>query len=560
MSRSLTVNNTRNISWGVETVTTVDTAAVPDAGNCGGGSCPDGTPCGTLVLTESDGCPCASFSVTESNGTVHTYIPASEPNTVSGGTMCALSFVHGVWGNPDEFLRMNCTTVLDAAAAAGCGGDGLRCTEAEGDDSCVPGTPATTSTSTSTAGSIEFRPVILNYARNSVPFGSINPPYPPLNPYEWDTGKNTDINTNIEPLYVFKPNTDMSQANAGTPFYGIDGSCTYSPRADEMVNGEEMIRSDPVEVSENTALCNQFICGPDNENNAYIHCPGGWEFVSCMDSSEGSNHGCSTIPNGCHAWEGDDNNGGKQCTLTCRHYGQITPATPDVSTTYTRNISLDYNVSDTPTQAEDGLKRLFAQTYGAWQWNGTHDNGFYEKLDCYGWSIPPLCANNPRPAYPNDNCSIKPEVRNIYVNNSSTTVSIVNSQFANLTFNSVVDSQQIPLTMYTVDWGDGEKTSVSGVEMVDRPNIEHPHSLYHLYSYWDIRSRMTAYNDALLDVGIDCTASPMPAECIDCTGNACKVRPRVIIRDNWGWCSGDSTRGQCNNYSDFMGTIEVREK
>jgi hypothetical protein len=217
---------------------------------------------------------------------------------------------------------------------------------------------------------------------------------------------------------------------------------------------------------------------------------------------------------------------------------------------------------------EDNLKRLFARSYGVWQWNGSH----YVKSGA-GWTAPKnLCGTDglpPRPAYPNDLCGIKPLLYNIKVNGSSSDLNINDNQFVNLTFNSDVDSNQMPLTMYAVDWGDNEHSIVSGVEMNDKPNEENPHSFYHLYSYWDLKSMhavdqnfsgMTndiycgeAGNDAVnfngIDSGLDCIAK-------DC----CVVQPKAKIKDGWGFCNNALNGMPCpeGGYELFGGWIIIK--
>ncbi len=60
--------------------------------------------------------------------------------------------------------------------------------------------------------------------------------------------------------------------------------------------------------------------------------------------------------------------------------------------------------------------------------------------------------------------------------------SIYVNQLVNLRFTTDVDENHLPMTMYVVDWGDGTVTAVSGIEMRDRPEINNPHSMYHIYS------------------------------------------------------------------------------
>jgi len=191
------------------------------------------------------------------------------------------------------------------------------------------------------------------------------------------------------------------------------------------------------------------------------------------------------------------------------------------------------------------IKRLFAQSYGVYTWSGTEDDGRYVSTSTRDWSPPNTACNGtglaPRPAYPGDLCGVKPVVNNIKVNGVSSDIIFNKNGFANLTFNTVIDGDQLPMVMYSVDWGDGEKTVVSGVEMRDRPNQDNPHSLYHLYSYWDLKAKANRGVP-----GVNCS---IPGEC--------KVQPRIQIKDNWGWCNDGLN---CKDWIWFNKYITVREK
>jgi hypothetical protein len=151
-----------------------------------------------------------------------------------------------------------------------------------------------------------------------------------------------------------------------------------------------------------------------------------------------------------------------------------------------------------------------------------------------------------------DYCAIPTYISNIKVNGLSGNIDLAKNGFINLTFNSLADSQQLPLVMYAVDWGDDEKTTVTGVEMRDRPdpapgdsdNNGNPHSLYHLYSYWDLKAKA---NSGI--TSIDCS-----------TAGECKVRPKIQIKDNWGWCSGGTGINDCGHWQPFGASVVVKEK
>jgi hypothetical protein len=227
----------------------------------------------------------------------------------------------------------------------------------------------------------------------------------------------------------------------------------------------------------------------------------------------------------------------------------------------------------------NGLERLFAKSYGGWNWatssNYSTVEGRYTRAEGLGWNPPDtaaeLCPGLPgtqsRPTFVSgssvDYCAIIPRIDNISIDDNSVTIN--KNGFANLTFNSNLDNQQRPLVMYAIDWGDEEKTVVSGVEMNDRPYTDKPHSLYHMYSYWDLKSK-AGKGVYLVDHLIDCSVA-----------NQCRVKPRVLVKDNWGWCNAgiqDGSRSaavpngvyqnptmanDCNQYEEYSGWITVTE-
>ena len=144
-----------------------------------------------------------------------------------------------------------------------------------------------------------------------------------------------------------------------------------------------------------------------------------------------------------------------------------------------------------------------------------------------------ILAPNIAPNNECDWCAITPKITNIEVNGKTAGEIIVGDSFVNFTFNSNVDSQQLPLIAYYVDWGDDEITSVTGIKMRDRPNEENPHSLYHLYSYWDL-----VYKNNTGGTSINCFSAAI---------DYCEVTPRVKIRDNWDWCNKSSDPNDCDN-------------
>ncbi len=184
------------------------------------------------------------------------------------------------------------------------------------------------------------------------------------------------------------------------------------------------------------------------------------------------------------------------------------------------------------------LSYLFAESYGVWDWDDGLKTYKINYSSALNWSSPAdICTNNVRPTS-NNNCAVRPSLSNdsgdsnsLRLNGGANAV-VLGRGFVNLTFNSQVDSQQAPLVMYEVDWGDGEKLTVSGSEMKDMPSKDYPHSAYHAYDYWDILAKSNA---ALVK-------EKMPTViCNPKDGthpwDYCTLKPKVKVKDNWGWCS-----------------------
>ncbi|MDO8667752.1 MAG: hypothetical protein Q7K35_01485, partial [bacterium] len=167
-----------------------------------------------------------------------------------------------------------------------------------------------------------------------------------------------------------------------------------------------------------------------------------------------------------------------------------------------------------------------------------------------------------------DYCAIPPFVSNIKVNSIITNVELTKNGFINLTFNTKVDSNQLPMVMYGIDWGDNTKTVVTGVEMRDKPNTNLPESVYHLYSYWDLKAK---FNQQCPGLGGSCNYNSFTCQggtkagqsCIDCTTSGqCKVKPKIQIKDNWGWCNNSATINGCSTatWESFDHWVVVKEK
>jgi hypothetical protein len=367
--------------------------------------------------------------------------------------------------------------------------------------------------------------VVLNYNRDYMPFGSIYPGYPDYNPYEWD-GRS---DAGKQPLYLMR-SAGGSTARANTPYYGDTIDCPETLTMDCSSN------------------CFGGVSGGCSQSGVCINCPTGYTMSTTGGGSCGENSGCS----GNCGWEGSSNNGNAgwcsiHCEMIVHHYGGIHIA-----------ASLD--------EAKQGVKRLFASTYGYWEWV----SGYYKKITsgAHGWGPPEIkCPATGRPEYDPGNitldyCAIPPIVSNLLISATSTRVVVSNNGYLNLTFNSKVDNQQLPLMMYSVNWGDDEATIISGIEMRDRSNLEEPHSLYHLYDYWDLKKKDTASSTNITCVKGGEILNEPDSGVYNCpTGNnCCMVEPRVRIKDNWGWCNNGITRNDCVNSTYFGHAIIVNQK
>ncbi|MFH1565068.1 MAG: hypothetical protein ABIC82_04445, partial [bacterium] len=194
-----------------------------------------------------------------------------------------------------------------------------------------------------------------------------------------------------------------------------------------------------------------------------------------------------------------------------------------------------------PASGETYIKRLFAESYGKWVWNGSKYNAGGVNVN---WSPPDqlvLADNCPgvRPAWPNDYCGISPKIENLKINGkfSDEGVLIKDGVYAALNFNSVINVQQLPLTNYVIDWGDGNITSESGLSLKDKPGTEDPHSFTYQYKY----STLYANKDEVglnIDCGINCRDDKIYGcdKIVPFTDKSfCRVRPTIGIKDNWGW-------------------------
>ncbi|MEA2088783.1 MAG: hypothetical protein U9O55_03015, partial [Patescibacteria group bacterium] len=238
----------------------------------------------------------------------------------------------------------------------------------------------------------------------------------------------------------------------------------------------------------------------------------------------------------------------------------------------------------------DSIKRLFAQSYGIWEWNGNN----YESVEGFDWTPPEnICFGDPpqRPIYnpitktcgggdcsagcgnnPTgvtcDWCGVPPEITNINLNGmTGGDYKIGNSETINLRFNTIIDSNQLPLAMYAVDWGDGtdDKPNLilsSGVGTTSKPNPENQHSFYHLYGYWDMLNNNFGSNSigcGAAGEGIDVDNDGVTDVLCDNFSSCCATKIKIKVKDNWGWCNSGTTRNDCESWEEYNGYIIVNQ-
>lgn len=178
-----------------------------------------------------------------------------------------------------------------------------------------------------------------------------------------------------------------------------------------------------------------------------------------------------------------------------------------------------------------GLEQLFAQSYGEWTWiwnkpGDTERGGFYKKIESSQsyLTVPvDICNGATRALSNNEPCYVEPLIKEARINDSiapATPKIYKGVGLARLAFSTQIDPDQLPITAYTVNWGDSEHSKVSGVSLRNRTNIDNPFLLYHLYDFWKVRS-----------VNPSCNAAATNVPC--CNDDVCKINVGIRIYDNW---------------------------
>ena len=188
-------------------------------------------------------------------------------------------------------------------------------------------------------------------------------------------------------------------------------------------------------------------------------------------------------------------------------------------------------------------------------------SGRYYPFDTHSWDVPPETCDPLTRSTTNifgvgSYCAIPPTIldESIKVNASSTYQIVGDGEIANLTFNTILDKDQEPLVRYSVLW-DGalntditsfDHTTVAGVQINSRPEEDNPHSVFHLYEYGDLLDK-EFFSLGSIECNNEIAADPPVPD--DVAGKIyCRVRPRLLVEDNWGWCTNGWAIDELNSH------------
>ncbi len=264
----------------------------------------------------------------------------------------------------------------------------------------------------------------------------------------------------------------------------------------------------------------------DSEKNRYVKIEGGWDITQFIDTSAEPKGTCINGPNkGAECTLGGDEcnreYSGARCVSVyegvCKGIEFVTSCECEAGSVVdgsceSKACSLDGGIT-AGTCLVDTSYTPPARCNGASGFNAgkaceTDADCSVAVGECY---VSPYEINNrPKP----------PQVRNIVLKSSLDTIDedggtiiMPNGRSVTLSFNSIVDPNQVPLTRYTIDWGDGTITEESGLKIA--PKSGSPHVITHTYF---------------------CNAEQDAAD--GAQDGVCNYQVKIQIEDNWGWCSG----------------------
>ncbi|RJQ31948.1 hypothetical protein C4572_01895 [Candidatus Parcubacteria bacterium] len=460
-----------------------------------------------------------------------------------------------------------------------------------------------------------------DYLTDYKPFGSIVPPDPVDNPFLWSGDAENSI-----PLQIESPDTvNFSapyQARGGTP-YSCTGDWDCFDAAERIAT--PVSADTPSTLSEGIELVKRLFaksyglwswngdnyatsylqecvagtnlglsCTQDSQcPSAFGNCLSGGEpycpdntpcnpgaanqcplYGECLGNTDGEGY-CLTSPAG-----GGSRNFCDPPTVTCP-VGEtcydvgVCILANDGNYCLTDSDCLEYQGCGTVCDSTSGNKAGdFCQTDSDCVDDG--QCGYFE-----GWNVPEvLCQNNSRPAYPNDYCGVAPVINGIKINNLQTSIQIDGTSQVKLNFNAIVDANQLPITSYRVDWGDGNEISVSGTSLRDQTHPENPFTLAHVYNFWETLAKNQD------DDNIWCWTENRPTAAQgwpdwlitgDPPEDSCYALVKIQVTDNWGWCNGNIDaitdlpvdlwgyhehlcQNNNNGWTYYDGVVEIRQR
>ena len=150
--------------------------------------------------------------------------------------------------------------------------------------------------------------------------------------------------------------------------------------------------------------------------------------------------------------------------------------------------------------ASTSPRYLFAQSYAGYAWNfddgkGINGHDYFGDSGRYkfttssisSWISPSSSCNGPHTNSSTDYCYIAPQINNAKVNGVAVanggTIDFNEPVFTiDLTFNSIIDQEQKPLTEIFINWGDGSPVYDHRGSFIDRPDSNTPHRFVHNYT------------------------------------------------------------------------------
>ena len=345
------------------------------------------------------------------------------------------------------------------------------------------------------------------YEQDYAPYGASVTAGLDDNPANWE-----------EALYVMPANSSMGgqrpyQIRAGAP-YSIDGVLTF--RCDGGPNNGLICTNDNFCNTSYGECVEQYdTCYPYGDDEQCIpFCDSLLENCCTNDVSLDcvTNEDCDNYSSGISSCVAETIIFGKtQCVAGSMNLGKECKSASDCggADAWCAGINLTTDtvvaLSGGRTAGLNRISNLFAEIYGVWEWRWDPNIGKYRY-----WFNDDLGGDY------SIGHGTEPRITDIKVNDSENEIfEIVGQGSAVLKFASLVSPNQLPLTDYSVDWGDGTSLVEAGLRI---GNDSNPHTLVHYYKYDPACEYPTA----------------------SYTGDYCDFYPEITIKDNWGFSVSQS--------------------